>query len=210
MRSNLLLLGQRDGAAAVLISNNVAALDEAAQLVVGGLIVAVEGLQPINLLLHLGELRELLLVGLFELGRLRFISVDLRLRSAALRLEEESDDEGTYLLLEHVRGVAVARRDGRAALEGLRQLRVHLDVQVPVLSHLMVAGGDALVHPLDEGLPDDSSADVDDPSTRQLRNLVLLTGHVEVHGLKLREEVEDLRHREVLVLRGGQVSDGRQ
>ena len=74
----------------------------------------------------------------------------------------------------------------------------------------MVAGGDALVHPLDEGLPDDGRADVDDPSTRQLRDLVLLTGHVEVHGLKLREEVEDLRHREVLVLRGGQVSDGRQ
>ena len=90
----------------------MAALDEPAQLVVGGLVVAVEGLQAINLLLHLGELRELLLVGLFELGRLRFISVDLRLRSAALRLEEESDDEGTYLLLEHVRGVAVAQRDG--------------------------------------------------------------------------------------------------
>jgi len=185
----------------------VAALDEPAQLVVGGLVVAVEGLQPIDLLLHLSELRELLLVGLFELGRLRFISVDLRLRSAALRLEEESDDEGTYLLLEHVRGVAVARRDGRAALEGLCQLRVHLDVQFPVLSHLLVAGGDALAHPLDKRLPDDSSADVDYPSTRQLRDLVLLAGHVEVHGLKLREEVEDLLHREVLVLRGGQVSD---
>ena len=75
----------------------MAALDEPAQLVVGGRVVLVEGLQPGDLLPQLGDLRELRRVGLLLLGRLRLVGVDLRLRPAALRLHVRSDDDDTYL-----------------------------------------------------------------------------------------------------------------
>ena len=143
-------------------------MDQLAELVVRGLVVAIHGLQAVDLLPHLVELRELLLAGLPILGRLRLLGVDLCLRPAALRLHVESDDLRTYLGLQHMRGAAVAHRDRRRALERLGELRVHLDQQVPLLRHLTVAGDDALAAPVDEGLADDGGAYINDPGARQL------------------------------------------
>ena len=204
----LLLLRNRHRAAPVLVADDKPPVDQLAELVVRGLIVPVQRLQPVDLVLHLRELGEFLLVGLLLVGRLRLVGVELRFGAATLRLQEMVSDVATYLLLQHVRGVAVARRDGRAALEGLGELRVHLDEEVPVLRHLFVAGGDALAHPVDKGLANDGRADVDHPGAWELVNLVLLAWHKEMHGLELGEEVEDLRHRQVVVLRRGQVPDG--
>ena len=186
----------------------MAALDQPAELVVGGRVVLVQRLQPGDLLLHLGELRELRLFGLLLIGLLRLVGVELRFRAPPLGLQDGSVNSCTYLCLQHVRGAAVADGDGRRALERLRELGVHLDQQVPLLRHLPVAGDDALGAPVDERLADDGRADVDHPGARQLDELVALRRHVVVHGLELREEVEDLLHGEVRVLRHGQVADG--
>ena len=183
-------------------------MDQLAELVVRGLIVPVQRLQPVDLVLHLAELGESLLVVRLLVGLLRLLVVDLGLRAAALRLQGESEEEVTYLRLEHVRGVAVADRDGRRAVEGLGQLRVHLDEQVPVLRHLAVASRDALGDPVNERLADDGGADVDDPVARKLANLVRLGRKVEVHRLEPRQEVKDELHRQVVVLRDWQVAHG--
>ena len=172
----------------------MSAVDQLAELVVRGLIVSVEGLQAVNLLLHLCKLGQLLFVGLLQIGRLCIVGVELRFGAATLRLQEMISDEFTYLLLQHVRGVAVARRNGRAALEGLGQLRVHLDEQIPVLRHLLVAGGDALADPVNEGLADDGCANIDHPGSRKLVYLVPLVRHKEMHGLELGKEVNDFHH----------------
>ena len=190
----LLLLRNRHRAAPVLVADDKPPVDQLAELVVRGLIVPVQRLQPVDLVLHLRELGEFLLVGLLPVGRLRLVGVELRFGAATLRLQEMVSDVATYLLLQHVRGVAVARRDGRAVLEGLGELRVHLDEQVPVLSHLRVAGGDPLADPVNEGLADHGCANVDHPGAWELVYLVLLAGHKEMHGLELGEEVNDLRH----------------
>ena len=124
-------------------------MDQLAELVVRGLIVAVQRLQPVNLVLHLRKLGEFLLVGLLLVGCLRLVGVELCFGAATLRLQEMVSHMATYLLLEHVCGVSVARRDGRAALEGLGELRVHLDEKVSVLRHLFISGGDALAHPVE-------------------------------------------------------------
>ena len=204
----LLLLSNRNRAAPVLVAHDEAAVDQLAELVVRSLVVPVQRLQPVDLHLHLLELGELLLVGLLNVGRLRLVGVELCFGAATLRLQELVRDVLTYLLLQHVRGVAVARRDGRAALESLGELRIHLDEEVPVLCHLTVAGSNPLAHPVDEGLADDGRTDVDHPGTWELVYLVLLVRHKEVHGLEPREVFEDLFHRQVVVLRRGQVPDG--
>jgi hypothetical protein len=183
-------------------------VDQLAELVVGGLVVAVEGPEAGDLLLHLVGGGEPLLAGLVLLGLRGLLRVDLRLRLAALGLDDWVRESDTYLGLEHVRGVAVAHGDRRRPLERPRQLRVHLDQEVAVLRHLAVPREDALAAPVDERLADDGGADVDDPAARELVDLVVLGGQVLVHRLELREEGEDLRHREVLVLRDRQVAHG--
>ena len=85
LRSHLLLLlRNRHRAAPVLVADDKPAVDQLAELVVRGLIVPVQGLQSVDLLLHLGELRHLgLLVG-FLVSLPRLVGVDLRFRAPAL------------------------------------------------------------------------------------------------------------------------------
>ena len=202
----LLLLGHRDGAAAVAVADDVPAADQPDELVVRALVVLVESAKAGDLPLHLLDLGEPLLERLLLLGLPRLLGVELRLRLAALGLDEDVRHSCTYLDLQHVGGAAVAHGDRRAALERGGELRLHADEQVVVLRHLAVPLQHALGAPLDEGLADDRGPDVDHPVPRQLRYLVLLARQVLVHRIVLREVVEDLRHGQVLVLRHGQVA----
>ena len=179
----LLLLRGGNRAAAVLVPDDEAALDQPSQLIVCALVVLVQRTEAGDFLPHLVNGRELLLQRLLILDLLGFLLVDLRLRLPALRLERGVRDSGTYLDLQHVRGAAVAHGDGRRPLERAGQLRVHLDEQIAVPRHLPVPREDALGAPVDERLADDRGADVDDPAAWELRNLVPLGRQVQVHCL---------------------------
>ena len=181
----LLLLCERDRAAAVLVPNDKAALDQSSQLIVCALVVLVQRTEAGDFLPHLVNGRELLLQRLLILGLLGFLLVDLRLRLPALRLERGVRDSGTYLDLQHARGAAVAHGDRTRALERAGQLRVHLDEQIAVPRHLPVPREDALGAPVDERLADDRGADIDDPAAWELRNLVPLGRQVQMHCLEL-------------------------
>ena len=185
LRGHLLLLRGVNRAAAVLVPDDKAALDQPSQLVVCALVVLVQRTEAGDFLPHLVNGRELLLQRLLILGLLGFLLVDLRLRLPALRLERGVRDSGTYLDLQHVRGAAVAHGDRTRALERAGQLRVHLDEQIAVPRHLPVPREDALGAPVDERLADDRGADVDDPAAWELRNLVPLGRQVQMHCLEL-------------------------
>ena len=80
----LLLLRNRHRAAPVLVADDKPPVDQLAELVVRGLIVPVQGLQSVDLLLHLGELRHLGLRVGFLISLPRLVGVDLRFRAPAL------------------------------------------------------------------------------------------------------------------------------
>ena len=82
--SLLLHLSRWDRASAILVPDDMAALDEPAQLVVRSLVVLIHRLEPGNLLAHLFGGGDLLPVRLLSLSLSLLVSVDLGLRAPAL------------------------------------------------------------------------------------------------------------------------------
>ena len=85
-------------------------------------------------------------------------------------------------------------------LEDLGDLRVHLDHEVLLDSHLFVARRDLGLHPVGELVLEDGRADVGEPLLRRLRELDVGLWQVIVDlRVRLVEELSDLLHAEALV-----------
>ena len=87
----------------------------------------------------------------------------------------------------------------RRLLEGLSNLRIHVDQQIFLSSDLPVALLDLPLDPLAEVLADDGVADVDDPLLGQLRQLLVDWEELE-HLRILLEELEDVLHGQSIIL----------
>ena len=85
-------------------------------------------------------------------------------------------------------------------LEDLGDLRIHLDHEVLLDSHLFMTRRDLGLHPVGELVFEDGRADVGEPLLRRLRELDVGLWQVIVDlRVRLVEELSDLLHAEALV-----------
>ena len=94
----------------------------------------------------------------------------------------------------------------RRRVEGLGDLRVHLDGEALFDYGLLVALLHLLRDPVCEGVAEDSGADVADPGLRDLEDL-LAVGQIGLSIGVLPHEVGDVLEGQALVLRYGDVAD---
>ena len=84
-------------------------------------------------------------------------------------------------------------------MEGLGNLRVHLDEELLLLRQLFVASRDLVLDPAAEGGTENGVGDVDQPLARHLVHVAVL-GEVVVDSWVLSGSLEDAFDAEVLVL----------
>ena len=91
-------------------------------------------------------------------------------------------------------------RYGGGLLEDLGDLRIHLDHEVLLDSHLFMTRRDLGLHPVGELVFEDGRADVGEPLLRRLRELDVRLGKVIVDlRVRIVKELPDLLYAEALV-----------